>query len=135
LEARTTATLPGSTERIAEEALGGAVQRLCRGGTWQALARELAWRAVTGGLRDARMVEGFAATAEAMLAAAIDDALWEVERAAIGGRDAVLAQRPGELDAALAAARVDAEEQAESLAADAYDRVLESLLAGSRRAA
>lgn len=90
---------------------------------------------MTGGLRDARMVEGFAATAEAMLAAAIDDALWEVERAAIGGRDAVLAQRPGELDAALAAARVDAEEQAESLAADAYDRVLESLLAGSRRAA
>src|SRR5580765_1404325 len=101
VEARTPTTLPGSTERIAEEALGGAVQRLCRGGTWQALARELAWRAITGGLRDARMVEGLAATAEAMLAAAIDDALWAVERAAIEGRDAVLSQRPGDLDAAL----------------------------------
>jgi hypothetical protein len=135
LEARPPTTLPGSTERIAEEALGGAVQRLCRGGTWQALARELAWRAVTGGLRDARMVEGFAATAEAMLAAAIDDALWEVERAAIDGRDGMLARRPGEVDAALAAARLDAEEEAERLAAAAYDRVLDTLLAGSRRAA
>jgi hypothetical protein len=135
LEARPPTTLPGSTERIAEEALGGAVQRLCRGATWQALARELAWRAVTGGLRDARMVEGFAATAEAMLAAAIDDALWEVERAAIDGRDGMLARRPGEVDAALAAARLDAEEEAERLAAAAYDRVLDTLLAGSRRAA
>jgi hypothetical protein len=135
LEARTVTTLPGSTERIAEEALGAAVQRLCRGGTWQALARELAWRAVTGGHRDARMVEGLAATAEAMLASAIDDALWQVERAAIEGRDGVLSRRPGDVDAALAAARLDAEEEAENLVAAAYDRVLDTLLAGSRRAA
>jgi hypothetical protein len=135
LEARTATTLPGSTERIAEEALGGAVQRLCRGGTWQALARELAWRAVTGGHRDARMVEGLADTAEAMLASAIDDALWQVERAAIDGRDSVLRRRPGDVEAALAAARLDAEEEAESLVAAAYDRVLDTLLAGSRRAA
>jgi len=135
LEARIATTLPGSTERIAEEALAGAVRRLCRGGTWQALARELAWRAVTGGLRDARMVEGFAESAEAMLAVAIDDALWKVEHAAIEGRDGMLTRRPGDLDAALTAARLDAEEEAESLVAAAYDRVLETLLAGSRRAA
>ena len=135
MEARPPTTLPGSTERIAEEALGGAVQRLCRGGTWQALARELAWRAVTGGLRDARMVEGFAATAEAMLAVAIDDALWEVERAAIDARDGMLARRPGDVDAAHAAARLDAGEEAERLVPAAYERVLDTLLAGSRRAA
>jgi len=135
LEARIATTLPGSTERIAEEALAGAVRRLCRGGTWQALARELAWRAVTGGLRDARMVEGFAESAEGMLAVAIDDALWKVEHAAIEGRDGMLTRRPGDLDAALTAARLDAEEEAESLVAAAYDRVLETLLAGSRRAA
>jgi hypothetical protein len=135
LDARTATTLPGSTDRIAEEALAGSVRRLCRGGTWQALARELAWRAVTGGLRDARMVEGFADTAEAMLAAAIDDALWHVERAAIEGRDGILAARPGDVDTALAAARLEADEEAERLVAAAYDRVLDALLAGSRRAA
>lgn len=135
MEARTATTLPGSTERIAEEALAGAVRRLCRGATWQALARELAWRAVTGGHRDARLVERLAVSAEAMLASAIDEALWQVERAAIDGRDGVLAERPGDVEAALAAARLDAEEEAGSRVAAAYDDVLDTLLAGSRRAA
>jgi hypothetical protein len=135
LEARAASSLPGSTERIAEDALAGAVRRLCRGGTWQALARELAWRAVTGGHRDARMVEPLAETAEAMLAAAVDDALWQVERSAIHTRDEVLAERPGDLATALTAARVDAEDDAQRLVAAAYDRVLDTLLAGSRRAA
>ena len=39
---------------IAEEALAGALRHRCRGASWQGLARELAWRAVTGGQRDAR---------------------------------------------------------------------------------
>jgi hypothetical protein len=128
-------TLPGSTGRIAEDALAGAVRRLCRGGSWQGLARELAWRAVTDGYRDARMVDGLAASAEAMLATEIDEALWQVEHAAIRGRDELLVERPGDLAAGLTAARVDAGEEAERLIAAAYERVLETLLAGSRRAA
>jgi hypothetical protein len=135
LEALPANSLPGSTERIAEEALAGAVRRRCRGASWQGLARELAWRAVTGGYRDARMVEGLATTAEAMLASQIDDALWQVEHAAIRGRDEVLAERPGELDRALEAARLDADEEAERLVAAGYDRVLDALLASYRRAA
>ena len=71
------------SERIAEEALAGAVRDLCRGGRWQGLARELAWRAITGGHRDARSVEALASYAEAMLAESIDQALWTVERGAI----------------------------------------------------
>ncbi len=128
-------TLPGSTGRIAEEALAGAVRRLCRGGSWQGLARELAWRAVTDGYRDARMVEGLAGSAEAMLATEIDEALWQVEHAAIRGRDELLAERPGELERALEAARLDADEEAKRLVAVSYDRVLDTLLARSRRAA
>jgi hypothetical protein len=135
LEASPANSLPGSTERIAEEALAGAVRRLCRGGSWQGLARELAWRAVTGGYRDARMVDGLATTAEAMLASHIDEALWQVEHAAIRGRDEVLAERPGDLERALEAARLDADEEAEQLVAVAYDRVLDALLASYRRAA
>jgi hypothetical protein len=135
LEARPASTLPGSTERIAEEALAGAVRRLCRGASWQGLARELAWKAVTGGLRDARLVEAYAARAETLLAAEIDEALWQVERVAIRGRDEVLAERPGDLAAGLAAGRLDAEEEAERLIFAAYDRVLDTLLSASRRAA
>ena len=129
------AELPGgSSERIAEEALAEALRRLCRG-SWQGLARELAWRAVTGGHRDPRSVEALAGSAEGMLAAEIDEALWEVERSAIRAREEFLEEHPGEVDQALAAARLDAGEEAGRLVAAAYDRVLDSLLETTRRAA
>ena len=79
-----------SPERIAEEALAGALRRLCRGGSWQGVTRELAWRAVTGGHRDPRSVEPLAETAEAMLAPLIDGALWEVEQGVVASRDEYL---------------------------------------------
>ena len=123
------------TERIAEEALAGAVRRLCRGGSWQGLARELAWRAVTGGHRDPRIVETLSDSAEAMLAALVDEALWEVEHRAIETRDEFLEDNPAELGAALTAARLDAGEEADRLVAAAYEQVLESLLTRTRRAA
>src|SRR4051812_733153 len=125
----------GASEAMAEEALAAAVRRLCRGGTWQALAREIAWRAVTGGLRDARSVEAFAQAAEAMLAAAIDEALWPVEKAALEGWEEFLGHHGGGEAAGLAAARLDACEEADRLIDAAYARPLETLLAPSRRAA
>jgi hypothetical protein len=135
LDASPAAKPQSSIERIAEEALAGALLRLCRGGSWQGVARELAWRAVTGGHRDPRSVESLAETAEAMFAPLIDEALWEVERYALATRDEYLDARPGELADALAAARLDAAEEAARLVDDAYDRVLDSLLSLSRRAA
>ena len=82
------------------------------------------------------MVDGLAGSAEAMLATEIDEALWQVgEHATMRGRDQLLAEQPGDLAAGLTAARVDAGEEAERLIAAAYERVLETLLAGSRRAA
>ena len=130
------ALLPqGSSERIAEEALAEAVRRRCRGGSWQGLARELAWRAVTGGQRDPRSVEALADAAEAMLASLIDEALWTVERAAIHSMDEFLEQSRGDDAGALDAARLDAAEEADRLVDVAYDSVLDSLLTGSRRAA
>jgi len=125
----------GSSERIAEEALAGAVRRLCRGASWQGLARELAWRAVTGGHRDPRSVERLAAAAEAMLASLIDEALWAVEQAALEGWGEFVADHPGDDAGGLAAATLDAGEEAERRAAAAYDRVLDTLLASTRRAA
>ncbi len=124
-----------SPERIAEEALAEALRRLCRGGSWQGVTRELAWRAVTGGHRDPRSVEPLAETAEAMLAPLIDEALWEVEQGVVASRDEYLDARPRDELGALAAARLDANEEAGRLVAEAYDRVLDSLLLLSRRAA
>ena len=127
--------LAASSEQIAEQALGEALRRLCRGGSWQGLARELAWRAVVGGSRDPRTVEYLSDAAEAMLASLIDQALWEAERTAICAREEHLEEHPGDTAGALAVARLDAGEEAARLVASAYDQVLDALLARSRRAA
>ena len=117
----------GSSESLAEEALGQA--------SWQGLARELAWRAVTGGQRDARQVEPLAARAEAMLASLFDQALWEVERRAVESWHEYRSDHRGDREAALTAARLDAGEEATRLVDAAYDSVLDTLLSTSRRAA
>jgi hypothetical protein len=135
LDARSAVTPRTTTEQIAEEALSEALRRLCRGGSWLGVTRELAWRAVTGGHRDPRRVELLADTAEAMLAPLIDEALWTVERRALASREKHLCERPGDEAGAVAAARHDAAEEADRLVPAAYDRVLDSLLALSRRAA
>jgi hypothetical protein len=122
-------------ERVAEEALAGALRRLCRGGSWQGIARELAWRAVTGGHRDARMVEALAERAEAMLAPLVDQALWRVERHTASTHEEYLEMRPHDEGGARAAARLDAGEEAERLVQDAYGQVLDALLGQSKRAA
>ncbi len=127
--------LAAASAQIAEQALGKALRRLCRGGSWQAIARELAWRAVVGGSRDPRAVEYLSDCAEAMLASLIDEALWEVERCAICAWEEHLEEHPGDRDGAAAVARLDCGEEAAKLVASAYDEVLDSLLARSRRAA
>ncbi len=125
----------GAGEQIAEEALTAAIRHRCRGSSWQGLARELAWRAVTGGSRDARSVERFAERAEAMLASSIDEALWHVERCAVAGFDEFIWEHRGDEAGALAAARLDAREEAARLLEAACSAALDALLATTRRAA
>ncbi|HWE80630.1 MAG TPA: hypothetical protein VG265_03195 [Gaiellaceae bacterium] len=125
----------GTSEALAEETLAGSLTKLCRGGSWQGLAREIAWRAVTGGSRDPRSVEHLSASAEAMLAELIDEALWEVERCAICAWEEHLEEHRSDTAGALAVARLDAGEEAARLVAAAYDQVLDTLLARSSRAA
>ncbi len=131
-----TATMPqGMSEQIAEQALAEAVRDRCRGGSWQGLARELAWRAVTGGHRDARSVDALASYAEALLAQSIDQALWTVEQRAIESFQEFVHDHRGDAERARTAAVLDAAEEAERLIAAAYDRALDALLATTRRAA
>ena len=114
--------------QVAEEAVADAVGRLCRGGSWQGIARELAWRAVTAGGRDLGSLEALCAVAEAKLASMIDDAVWAAELCALRGWREYLQSCPGEEAGAVAAARLDANEEATRLIATAYADVLESLV-------
>ncbi len=125
----------GSSEQVAEEALAEALRRLCRGGGWEGLARELAWRAVTSGARDPRRIDLLADSAGSMLAALVDEALWAVERSVLEGWDEYLEDRPGDREGAFAAVRLDAGEEAGRLVAAAYEQVLGTLAGEIPRAA
>jgi len=125
----------GLGEEIAAEALERALQALCRGGSWRGVARGLAWSVVTAGDRSAASIEALADTAEALLASLIDDALWSVEQAAVRAWQELLEARPGDTEGALAAARLDAAEESARLLEAASGRVVEALLARTRRAA
>jgi|SRR5581483_2587250 len=130
------ARLPqGLSEMIAEEGLRAAIEDRCRGGSWRGLARGLAWRVVASAERNPHSIESLAATAEAMLASTIDDALWAVEQVVIETWHEFLELRPGDEAGARAAMALDAREESARLVEEACERVVESLLVRSRRAA
>jgi len=126
--------LPASTSihwsitEIAEQAVANAVRRLCRGGTWQGLARELGWRAVIEGSRDLRRLEPLCSVAEARLAALVDDTVWAAEQTVLQSRQEYLEAHPGDRRGAMAAAALDANEEATRLMESAYASVLQTLL-------
>ena len=119
----------GLSAQIAEQAVADAVRRLCRGGTWEGIARELGWRAVTAGGRDLGSLEALCAVAEARLASMIEDAVWATEQCALRGWQEYLQARPGDEEDAVVAATLDANEEATRLIAAAYAHVLDSLVA------
>jgi hypothetical protein len=125
----------GISEEIAEEALRSAVQDRCLGGSWRGLARGLAWRVVSAGERNPHSIGTLADAAEAIFASLIDEALWAVEQVVVQAWREFLEARPADREGALAAARLDADEESVRLVDSACERVLEALLARSRRAA
>ncbi len=124
----------GLSAQIAEQAVAGAVRQLCRGGTWQGIARELGWRAVTAGGRDLGSLEELCAVAEARLASMIEDAVWAAEQCALRGWHEYLQARPGDEKDAMVAATLDANEEATRLIAAAYAHVLDSLVVDGNQA-
>lgn len=118
----------GLSAQIAEQAVGDAVQTLCRGGSWLGLARELGWRAVTDGSRDERSLEALSAVADAKLGLVVDDAVWAAEQAAVRGWHEHLQVHPGDERHALAAATLDANVEAARQITAGYAQVLTSLV-------
>ena len=118
----------GLSAQIAEQAVGDVVRALCRGGSWLGLARELGWRAVTDGGRDERSLDALSAIADAKLGLVVDDAVWAAEQAAVRGWHEYLQVYPGDEKKAVAAATLDANEEAARQLATGYAQVLESLV-------
>ncbi len=125
----------GMSEKIAEEALRGAMRELCRGGSWEGVVRGVAWQAISTDSEDPRSIEMLTEAADAIFASLIDEALWAVERVAVQAWDEFLELRAGDREGALTAARLDAGDESIQLVESAGERVLETLLAGIRHAA
>ena len=123
-----------SREKIAEEALGNSLSALCRG-SWEGVARGVAWQVASAYTRDLRSIETLAEAAEEIFTALIDEALWTVERTVAQTWDEFLELRPGDAEGALAAARLDAAEESAQLVESARDQVFEALVASIRDAA
>ena len=125
----------GMSEKVAEEALRGALRDLCRGGCWEGVVRGVAWQAASTDARDPRSIEMLTDAAEAIFASLIDQALWAVERVVADAWDEFLELRPGDEEGALAAARLDASEESIELVESVRERVLEALRSGIKNAA
>ena len=82
-----------------------------------------------------RALEGMCELAEAKLAAHIDEAVWASEQSALDGWHEYLESHPADEQGALAAARLDAAEEAVRLTGVAYAAVLDDLVGGTRAAA
>ena len=125
----------GIEEQIAEEALRHALVDWCSPGSWRGIARGLAWRLVSAGDGDPRAIELLSTSAEEILAALIDDALWTLEQTVRRSLEEYRRELPGDLEGALAAARLDAREESVGLILAACERVLDELAQRTRRAA
>jgi hypothetical protein len=109
----------------AEELTGVALQRLLRGGTWEALANEIAWKAVR--LTDAgpACLEWLPGLVEETLAERIDGVEFVLDRARDAARREHLHEWPHDRTGAETAATLAADEEAARQLAGVYLDVLD----------
>lgn len=95
-----------------EDLAGRALTWFLRGGTWQALARELAWHAAqaTGG--DLRTIEWLTPLLETRLAEAVDGLAYDVDMASAAARRDHIDAWPHDVEGADTAATLDGYEAA-----------------------
>jgi hypothetical protein len=122
------------SETIAEDALRAALRELCRG-SWEGVARGVAWQVASTNPWDPRSIEMLAEAAETIFATLIDEALETVKQVVVRAWEEFLEVRPRDKEGALAAARLDAAEESAHLAESARERVLEALRDRTKHAA
>jgi hypothetical protein len=85
---------------------------LLRGGTWEALARELAWAAVQAAGANYATIEWLTPLVEARLADKVDGVEFAVDMASVQARSAHLQRRPGDRPGADTAATLEGQDEA-----------------------
>lgn len=101
-----------------------ALRRLLRGGTWQALARELAWQAIRAGGGKNDWLEPLSASIDERLAMQIDGVEFAVERALLAAAGEHLERWPRDFPGAELCAVQKAADEALRLLAVTYADVL-----------
>jgi len=108
-----------------EELVAGALSRLLRGGTWEGLANELAWKAARSTGAELSCLEWLPELVEAALSERVDGLEFLLEPARHAGRTEHLDEWPHDLSGAEAAATLAASEEGERQVARLYVDVLE----------
>jgi hypothetical protein len=105
---------------VAEEVAALVLRRFLRGGTWEALAREIAWEAVRSSGVEHACVDWLSGLVQARLSDRVDGFEFLVERACVSGRCDHLRVWPGDLPGAETAAALEGREEAAHLLSRFY---------------
>lgn len=115
--------------RLPEEVAEQALRRLLRGGTWEALTREIAWHALRATGAENSWLDGLTALVEARLGDAIDALERGVERVCVSATAEHLRSWPHDREGAETIAVLDGREEAAQVLSRVYVDVLEWAIA------
>ncbi|HEY7603459.1 MAG TPA: hypothetical protein VH760_04280 [Gaiellaceae bacterium] len=110
-----------SAEELAERSL----RRLARGGTWQGLANEIAWKAMQATAADSSCLEWLPELVEAVLSDRAEGLEFTLDREQLSARKEHLREWPHDVPGAETAAALAADEEAAARAGLAYVDVLD----------
>lgn len=123
MQSKSTPELRG--RQALEEVIEGALRHFLRGGTWPAMAREIAWHALRVAEADHTRLDGLTALVEARLAQTIDGLLPTVESVWIAAAEDHLRSWPHDQEGAETIALLDGYEEAMRVLSRRYVEVLE----------
>ena len=116
-----------------EELGGRALRRLLRGGTWEALANEIAWEAVRSTGCDLSCLGWLPGLVEAWLSEQVDGLEFVLERVRVAAVEGHLRVWPNDLAGAKTAGTLAADDEAERRVSRLYLDVLERAGSSTRR--
>jgi hypothetical protein len=112
------------TGQVAEEIAERALRRFLRGGTWLALAREIAWHALLETKADPTRLDALSALVEAKLAETVDELDRAIEPVCVAATESHLENWPHDREGAETIAVLDGQDEAMQVLGHVYVNVL-----------